>query len=267
MQIAAYKKYEIQLNDQCFIQKKELDLSQKQLGRDSALYSRQVMPEVQYEQSQSIFLKQQYSYKSTLANLSNTQIQIRQLEQKELELQIQKEEQERSLLSSLKEKYDNLNAQYSSWKQTFVLTAGIEGIITFTELWSEKQPVQAGNVVFTVVPKINQSIIGKLTIPLTGSGKVEPGQTVNIKLDNYPYMEFGLIESTIENISKVPVTNAEMGYYTAEVKLNKGLMTNYNKELFFAQEMQGTAEIITKDRRLLERLVQPVIAIFKQHVQ
>lgn len=265
-QISAYRKYEAQLEDQCCIQKKELDLSQKQLYRDSALYSRQVMPELQYEQSQATFYKQQYSYKSTLANLSNTQIQIGQLEQKELELQIQKEEQERNLLSSLKEKYDNLNAQYFSWKQTFILTAGIEGTVTFTELWSEKQPVQAGNVVFTVVPKINQAIIGKLIIPLAGSGKVEPGQTVNIKLDNYPYMEFGLLESTIENISKVPVTNSEMGYYTAEVKLNKGLVTNYNKELFFTQEMQGTAEIITKDRRLLERLVQPVIAIFKHNI-
>ncbi len=266
-QIAAYRKYEVQLKDQCFIQKKELDLSQKQLSRDSSLYSRQVMPEVQYEQSQSTFLKQQYSYKNTLANLSNTQIQIGQLEQKELELQIQKEEQVRSLLSSLKEKYDNLSSQYSSWKQSFVLSAGIEGTITFTELWSEKQPVQAGKVVFTVVPIINQAIIGKLIIPLTGSGKVEPRQTVNIKLDNYPYMEFGLIEGTIESISKVPVSNAEMGYYIAKVSLNEGLLTNYNKELFFAQEMQGTAEIITKDRRLLERLVQPVVAILKKNLQ
>ncbi len=267
IQINDYKNHKGQLNDQCLIQKKDLELSRKQLNRDSTLFSRQVMSELQYEQSQAAFLKQQYSYKNTLSSLSNTQIQIGQLEQKKLELQIQKEEQEKRLLSALKERYDNLKAQYATWEQTFILKAAIKGRVAFTELWSANQPVQTGNIVFTIVPRVNQSIIGKLIIPLTSSGKVEPGQKVNIKLDNYPYMEFGLIGSTIENISLVPVTKAEGAYYTAEVKLKNGLVTNYNNELPFAQEMQGTAEIVTKDRRLLERLIQPVIAIFKQHVE
>jgi len=49
-------------------------------------------------------------------------------------------------------------------------------------------------------------IIGKADIPSTGIGKVKSGQTVNIKLDNYPYMEFGMIKAKIKNISLVPIT-------------------------------------------------------------
>ena len=260
-QMADYAIYKSHLRNQCEIQKKDLGLSMKQLIRDSVLFGQQVISEAQHEQSQAAYYKQEYSYKSTLSNLSNTQIQIGQLEQKVLEVLIQKEEQEKRLLSVLKEKYDNLVAQYSSWEQTFVLKASIEGNIAFTDLWSENQPVQAGDNVFTVVPLINQSIIGKLIIPLTGSGKVEVGQKVNIKLDNYPYLEYGLIESTIDHISIVPVTKAEGAYYTAELTLNKGLVTNYNKELPFTQESQGTAEIIAKDRRLIERLINPLKAL------
>lgn len=101
-----------------------------------------------------------------------------------------------------------------------MLKTAIEGRIAFTELWSEKQPVEAGDTIFTVVPNVNRSIIRKLIIPLAGSGKVEIEQKVIIKLDNYPYLEYGLIESTIDNISIVPVTKAEGAYYTKELRLN-----------------------------------------------
>ena len=266
-QIISYLKYETQLKDQCIIQKRDLELSRKQFDRDSILFTQQVMSEVQYEQSEATFLKQQYSYKTALANLSNTQIQIGQLQRNKIELQIQKGEQEKSLLYLLKEKYDNLSAQYATWRQTFVLTTAIDGTIAFTELWSEKQPVQTGNVVLVVVPTINQTVYGRMVLPITGAGKLEIGQRVNIKLDNYPYMEYGFIRSTIKSISLVPITNAEISYYNAEVKLENGLFTSYNKELLFAQEMQGTAEVVTKDRRLVERFIEPVVAILSKNAE
>ena len=101
-------------------------------------------------------------------------------------------------------------------------------------------------------------------VPLAGAGKVEVGQRVNIKLDNYPYMEFGLLEGEVSNISMVPVASEDGGYYTAEIVLTQKLITNYKKELPFNQEMQGVAEIITKDRRLIERLIDPLVSIFRE---
>jgi len=144
------------------------------------------------------------------------------------------------------------------------LKTPIAGQVTFTNFWSVNQFVSSGNVVFTVVPSNDQEIIGKATVPLTGAGKVEVGQRVNIKLDNYPYMEFGLLEGKVTNISMVPVANEAGGYYTAEIELINKLNTNYKKELPFNQEMQGNAEIITKDRRLIERLVEPLVSIFRE---
>jgi HlyD family secretion protein len=119
-------------------------------------------------------------------------------------------------------------------------------------------------VVFNVVPENEQKIIGKATVPIAGAGKVEVGQGVNIKLDNYPYMEYGLLVGKITNISMVPVSTEKGGYYTAEIELVNNLVTNYNKELPFNQEMQGNAEIITKDRRLIERLVEPLVSVFRE---
>jgi len=144
------------------------------------------------------------------------------------------------------------------------LKTPIAGQVTFTNFWSINQFVSAGNVVFNVVPENEREIIGKATIPIAGAGKVEVGQRVNIKLDNYPYMEYGLLEGKITNISMVPVTTEKGGYYTAEIKLINNLVTNYKKALPFNQEMQGNAEIITKDRRLIERLVEPLVSVFRE---
>ena len=119
-------------------------------------------------------------------------------------------------------------------------------------------------MVFTVVPFDEQKIIGKATVPLAGAGKVQIGQRVNIKLDNFPHMEFGLLEGKVSNISMVPVATEKGGYYSAEIELSNKLVTNYNKELPFNQEMQGNGEIITKDRRLIERLVEPLVSIFRE---
>ncbi len=54
------------------------------------------------------------------------------------------------------------------------------------------------------------------------------------------------------------------GLYLIDVKLPKRLITSYNKEIDFKQEMRGTAEIITEDLRLIERFFYQLINIFKR---
>jgi HlyD family secretion protein len=177
-----------------------------------------------------------------------------------------KAETENKLLAALKEKFDNLVNQLKSWEQNYVLKTPINGKVTFTNFWSVNQFVSAGNVVFNIVPENEQKIIGKTMVPIAGAGKVEVGQRVNIKLDNYPYMEYGLLEGKINNISMVPVISEKGSYYTAEIELINKLITNYKKELPFNQEMQGSAEIITKDRRLIERLIEPLVSILREKI-
>jgi HlyD family secretion protein len=122
-------------------------------------------------------------------------------------------------------------------------------------------------VLVTVVPQECARIIGKITLPPQGAGKVKEGQTVNIKFDNFPYMEFGMLKVYIKNISLVPVVNnggADKKAYILEVVFPDTLRTNYGKELAFSQEMQGTAEIITDDLRLPDKFLNPIKAALKK---
>lgn len=263
-QVADYRNYIEKLRQQISVLNKDYILATTQFKRDSALHLRKVMSDVDFEKSEAAMLKQKYNYENAMTNLASTQITVNQLVQQIQEQKVMNGETENKLLAALKERYDNLVSSLKAWEQSFVLKTPVEGVVTFNNFWSVNQFVGSGNVVFTVVPTGEQKIIGKAMVPLAGAGKVEVGQRVNIKLDNYPYMEFGLLEGKVSNISMVPVATENGGYYTAEIELTQKLVTNYKKELPFNQEMQGIAEIITKDRRLIERLIDPLVSIFRE---
>jgi HlyD family secretion protein len=135
-------------------------------------------------------------------------------------------------------------------------------VATFTKYWQQNQNVSAGEVVVTVVPKEKTKIIGKILLPPQGAGKVKEGQTVNVKFDNFPYMEYGMVKVTISHISLVPIDLPDAKKaYVLEVVFSDKLCTTYGKELLFSQEMTGTAEIITEDLRLLDKFINPIKAV------
>lgn len=124
----------------------------------------------------------------------------------------------------------------------------------FTKFRSKNQNITVGEKVVTIIPSGDKNIFGRLLLPVQGAGKVKVGQHVNIKLANYPYMEFGQLEGVITNISSVP----SGGFYYVKVNFPNGMTTSYGMKIPFSQNLQGSAEIITKDIRLFYRMLQPV---------
>ena len=265
-QVEGYQNYLEKSREQIAVLRQDYELANSQYYRDSALNVRNVMSDVGLEKSEAAMLKQKFNYQNAMTQLASTQITTNNLKNQIQEQKVLKVETEKKLLAGLKEKYDNLLNQLRSWEQLYILKTPVEGNVTFTNYWSVNQFVSNGNVVFTIVPDDNQNIIGKAVVPVIGAGKIKVGQNVNMKLDNYPYMEFGILEGTITNISMVPVVTENGSYYTAEIQLTNDLTTNYKKKLPFNQEMQGAAEIITKDRRLIERLIEPLVSVFRERI-
>lgn len=143
----------------------------------------------------------------------------------------------------------------------YVLRSSIDGRITFLNVWNENQVVEAGDNVFTVVPQVNGNFVAKLKAESKNSGKIEVGQNVNIYLDNYPVEEFGSITGKVKAISLVPDQDE---YILLDVSLQSKLMTSYNKEIIFRQEMKGSAAVVTKDVRLMERFIYKLRNISKR---
>jgi HlyD family secretion protein len=238
-----------------------LQIARGAFQRDSLLFasaSRGGLTPAEYDQSRQGYLQSQNSRQSFMASLASGEMELRQLRYQVADLQSQQKDQQTRLQSALKEAYDNLKAALAAWQQTYLLVSPMDGKVTFTRYWSANQQVTGGEVVFSVVPRNPRRIVGRIELPISGSGKAQVGQKVHIKLDNFPYTEFGMLEGKVESISLVPLTNTQGTFYTVEVSLPEGLTTNYGKTLPLNQQMQGAAEIITNYQSLFDRLIQPL---------
>jgi HlyD family secretion protein len=155
-------------------------------------------------------------------------------------------------------------SQLHAWEQTYLLQTPISGTVSFTKFFQQHQNIGAGEVLLTVVPDSTQRLIGKILLPQRGAGKVKVGQAVNLKFEHFPYLEYGMVRAKIQSISQVPIQDKEQSVFVVEVDFPNGLQTNYNKTLTFTQNMEGTAEIITEDLRLLDKFINPIRAVLKR---
>jgi len=259
-EIARQKLMREQLKLQDKIMEQELEISHDQYQRAKELQEKGIISKSDLDNAKSINLQKEYTSKTAKTTLANKEIQIDQLEQNVMELELQFRENKTKFQLTLSQAYENLMGRIAQWEQSYLLKAPISGTVTFTKFWSINQNVTVGDKVVTIVPEEGGKIIGKVVMPIRGSGKVKLGQRVNIKFANFPHMDYGIVTGIIKSKSLVSADN----FYSLEVDLPNGLLTSYGKNLEFSQEMQGTAEIITEDIRLLERIFKPIKAILKK---
>lgn len=246
------------------LSKKQIETAQNQFETDSILFVKNVLSSFEFETSKNARLQTLQSYENAKTGIENQKLNIVQLEQQIFDLQQQQNEQLSQLKLSLSTAIDQLKAQIETFKQTYFIISQTDGVATFTKYWQRNQNVTAGETVLTVVPLVDQQIIGKIMLPPQGAGKVKTGQTVNVKFDNFPYMEYGMVKVQIKNIALVPVNQNNTTAYVLEVAFPENLKTTYNKALTFSQQMSGTAEIITEDLTLLERLLYQLKSIWNK---
>jgi HlyD family secretion protein len=239
----------------------DLIIAYKQFQRDSTLFSSKVISTNDYEKSESVYLQKKYSFEVLKSNMSNIQLQLSQVQQQILDLQLQYQEQSKKIWQEYNQAYELLSNKLNTWKQKYILISETDGIVSFTKYWTVSQFVKEGEKVLTIVPLKKGEIVCKANLKPDGIGKVKIGQKVNIQLAGYPYMEYGSLAGKISNISSVPYEN----FYTVEIELNKELKTNYNFQIPVSSEMQGTAEIITDDIRLINRLFNPIKSLIKKN--
>jgi len=228
-------------------------LEAKKYLRDSLLFSGKVIPESQLEISRQSLIELNIELQQVRLEQSEKSIGISEKRQLLLDYKIKGIEEKEKLISVLRESFQNLKSELNIWENNYLLISPIDGTVTFTRFWSANQSVKKDDPVITIVPLEPGKYIGRITLKMQRSGKVTEGKLVNIKLAGYPYLEYGMVRGVVKSKSLVPAADA----YIIEIDLPDGLNTLYGRQLEFTQNMQGTAEIITDDIRLLQKVINP----------
>lgn len=243
------------LIEQMKLQEQDLELVQKTFDANQSLKDEKVISDFDYRLEQSKLINKKLSLPQIKATIISNQSQQAEKEKEILELENNIYQQRLIFLQSL----NTFKSQVEDWKHKYVLTAPIEGKVAFASFVQENQQLEAGKPICFINPAESQ-YYAEVTIPQANFGKVSLGQSVLLKLDSYPFQEYGFIAGEIEAINHIP---DEKGY-VAKVNLPMGLTTTYKKQVQYREGLKANAEIITKDLRLLERFYFNLVKQIRQ---
>jgi len=183
---------------------------------------------------------------------------IERLEADKIQIQRGKVEGGNDRLIRVMDSMNKLSSQIGDWKDKHLIEAPVDGKITLFDIRAEEQYVNANQEIMMIIPK-QEEIMGRMEISVSGAGKIEKGDVVNILLHEYPSKEYGVVKGEIKGISLIPKDDR----YLVDIALPTGLKTTYKKELDFKQEMSGVAEIITDKKRFIFRIFDQFRDLFE----
>ncbi|RLJ77184.1 HlyD family secretion protein [Pedobacter alluvionis] len=260
--IAIYNSRIITLKRQKSFELAKFDLIKKNFQRTQQLFSQKVISASEFENEKIKLLQAQQSLENIDISLSQTNEAISNLNKTKDGTTINAEKDKINFASQTLQLFEQLRKSLKQWEQNYLIVSSTDGTASFQQFWGENQFIKRGDAILSILPGNKKALVGRMSVPATNSGKIVIGERVLIKLDNYRYQEYGIVEGRVHNVSFAP---DEKGNYYVDVSLPKGLKTSYNKNLNFDKELKGNAEIVTDDLRLIERIFNQFKALLKNH--
>ena len=248
----------------------ELNQSDERFRANEKLFKDKVISRQEYYDEAAKLRQKKLQLEQQKRNCIQNTISSGENNKQMLEIQYEREEKERTLTIGAEEALRNISNYIQTWSQHYLIVAPYSGTIQYLRPLQVNEPTNSGEELFAIIPG-DHKYLAVVMLPAAGIGKVKIGQTVHLLSDNYPYNEFGLLEgkvtkrSTLPEPSKSNSTSQQSQYsvYRVYVQLADNLKTSYNREIPFSPEMPATARIITKDKNLLQRLIEGVSGLRK----
>jgi multidrug efflux pump subunit AcrA (membrane-fusion protein) len=235
------------LTEQQTIQQQDHALAHKELQVQKKLLEDKVIPPLEYRREESRFLAKQLPLKQTETALVQNHTAQSSKQRELLELDRTIAEQGSVFVQEL----NTLRSAIEGWKQRFVVMSPTAGKIYFNSDLQEQQTVAVNQELFMIGSADRAIYRGLLNLPQANLGKIKVGQEVLIKFAGYPFQEYGSVRGRIQNVADVPDRN---GTFLAKISLPAGLRTQYGKTIQYRSGMTATAEVITEDTRLIEKV-------------
>jgi HlyD family secretion protein len=150
------------------------------------------------------------------------------------------------------------------------ITAPIAGNIYNINVTPSKGVVQAGDELLSILPQGKEPIL-QVGLPNQYRGFVDEKMKVKVKIDAFPYQEFGIIEGTVIYVSPNAVSKEKDAgaaqrekNFPTKIKLNKLFVNARGKKTPLTPGMSATGEIVLRQKSVLSFLLDPVTRKFDE---
>lgn len=233
----------------------DIELASKNFSANESLNKDKVVADMEYRNEKSKFIGKKMSLPLLNASIIGNESSLHE-KRKEI-LQLENEIAQQKMIFT--EALNSFLATLEQWQANYLVKAPFAGTIVFTDFIHVNQHYPLNQTICLINPG-GSSFYAYVSIPQNNFGKIQKGQQVLLKLPSYPYQEFGSIKGNLNYISNIPTDSG----FTGTITLPKGLFTNQHKTLQYKEGLIASAEIITSNRRLIDRLFYSLTSVFER---
>jgi hypothetical protein len=178
--------------------------------------------------------------------------------QRELfELGIEHRREQEKNRHALELAYENMVNSLRTWESRYLILCSDSGIVSLGKSWGIDRRIQEGDTICTVQSSMKGCPTGHIRVPENQMSDLAAGNPVQVSLAKYPVQKYGKLCGEVEAVSYIPNSRT----YAVEVRFPEELVTTNGKPVEFEVGMAGTAEIITANKSVLERIFAPLWAL------
>ncbi len=139
------------------------------------------------------------------------------------------------------------------------ICAPVQGLVTAIKAKSIGQVVARGQELMTIVPS-STALMMEVRVANKDFGFVKLKQKTKLKIDAYPYQDYGVINGTISEIEGQPQHDKDLGsYFNVRIVPDRNWVTEKNdRKLYLTNGMVGEADIVIRNKSIFEVMIEPI---------
>lgn len=254
-----------QIRSEIATQTQRVQSAENMAGRYRHLLPTKVVPEVQVQQKEEELLDQQGKLQALERNRMELKREINalrlELSSNALKAKNQRAAIERNI-SSLKQEITEFETRRNT-----VITAPDDGVVT-TILAERGQSANTTIPLLSILPDGAQ-LQAQLLVPSRAIGFIEPGQTVAVRYQAFPYQRFGSYKGRVKEISRTLINPNEVNLpvslneavYRVTVALNSQTVKAYSEDVPLQSGMLLDADVWLDHRRIIDWVFDPLYSV------
>ena len=138
------------------------------------------------------------------------------------------------------------------------ITASTDGVETTIALDTAGEVVQPGQSLAEIVPE-NTPLILSALVPHQEAGLLTVGMETQIKMDAFPYQDYGILSGEVISISPdAKVKGAAVNGYQINVSLDEDFVVHEQQMVKLQVGQTANVEVVVRQRRIIEMLSDPI---------